>query len=460
MFTTAVCGDSAITGLERCDDGNATPGDGCGATCQIEPGFACTGQPSTCTAVCGDRIIAGGETCDDGNIIDGDGCNATCQIETCGDGVENNGGSEECDDGNTNETDGCTTQCVQGVACNATKQPGGDRFVVDPATGHCYVSFDDEQTTFAAAETACVAAQGYLATISGAGEEAFVDAAQNPAQNPWLGASEDANTTDDVFVWVTGEPWSYRHFASGEPDNDAGSGGSGDCIHIANAAGEWADTSCTSTTLVTGRICELDPVPCGDGVLQAAIGEQCDDGNAADGDGCSATCQIEILVRFSFTGAAGDEPTFPADGTSPAPGLAAIPVMSRGAGVVNTTKTTGVFTGTSWNTPTIDLTAFYSFTVTPAATFAMTLPSLALDDQKSGTGPTTFVIRSNLDGFTTDLGTFTTHAALGRTTLALGAAFANVATAVEFRIYAFGTTNSGGTWRIDNVALAGFTSGP
>jgi cysteine-rich repeat protein len=32
--------------------------------------------------------------------------------------------------------------------------------------------------------------------------------------------------------------------------------------------------------------------PCGNGVLQT--GEQCDDGNTVDGDGCSSTCQLEI----------------------------------------------------------------------------------------------------------------------------------------------------------------------
>jgi fibro-slime domain-containing protein len=33
---------------------------------------------------------------------------------------------------------------------------------------------------------------------------------------------------------------------------------------------------------------------CGDGVLQTDTSEQCDDGNTASGDGCSATCEIEI----------------------------------------------------------------------------------------------------------------------------------------------------------------------
>ncbi len=51
-------------------------------------------------------------------------------------------------------------------------------------------------------------------------------------------------------------------------------------------------------------ICGLDliciagqctPAPkCGDGILQVAIGEECDDGSTKDGDGCSAACKKEV----------------------------------------------------------------------------------------------------------------------------------------------------------------------
>ena len=43
------CGDGAITGSEECDDGNNDPADGCDASCQIEPGWSCVGQPSVCS---------------------------------------------------------------------------------------------------------------------------------------------------------------------------------------------------------------------------------------------------------------------------------------------------------------------------------------------------------------------------------------------------------------------------
>lgn len=38
---------------------------------------------------------------------------------------------------------------------------------------------------------------------------------------------------------------------------------------------------------------------CGDGLTQIAGGEQCDDGNNTNGDGCSATCQIETGTYFN-----------------------------------------------------------------------------------------------------------------------------------------------------------------
>ncbi|HVK77854.1 MAG TPA: DUF4215 domain-containing protein, partial [Kofleriaceae bacterium] len=43
-----------------------------------------------------------------------------------------------------------------------------------------------------------------------------------------------------------------------------------------------------------GRVCEFELDACGDGVVQGGIGEECDDGGTADGDGCSASCEIEV----------------------------------------------------------------------------------------------------------------------------------------------------------------------
>jgi cysteine-rich repeat protein len=120
-----VCGDGTVTPpTEACDDGDTTGGDGCSPACQVEPGWSCTGAPSTCVTVCGDSVVvaAGGEECDDGGTTPGDGCSPTCQLEDgCGDGNLDPG--EECDDDNTVSGDGCSATCqreLQSIAIRPT----------------------------------------------------------------------------------------------------------------------------------------------------------------------------------------------------------------------------------------------------------------------------------------------------------------------------------------------------
>ena len=128
------CGDGLVVGGERCDDNNGTPGDGC-AMCMIESGFSCVGAPSMCAPTCGNRLIDAGELCDDGNRMAGDGCDVTCMTElgftclgvpsvcarSCGNGVVDVG--EGCDDGNFNNGDGCSTGCTidSGYTCSGTR---------------------------------------------------------------------------------------------------------------------------------------------------------------------------------------------------------------------------------------------------------------------------------------------------------------------------------------------------
>lgn len=62
LFEIAHCGDGMVGSGEACDDGGTTPGDGCSATCTVEPGYSCTGQPSVCSllqgSTCNDPIVA------------------------------------------------------------------------------------------------------------------------------------------------------------------------------------------------------------------------------------------------------------------------------------------------------------------------------------------------------------------------------------------------------------------
>ncbi|MCY0989818.1 DUF4215 domain-containing protein [Nannocystis sp. ILAH1] len=101
------CGNGALEPGELCDDGNATPGDGCEVDCTKTPG-----------ELCGNGMVDEGEECDDGNHVAMDGCEYNC-TETvipasCGDGKTDV--REECDDGNADDSDACRDNC-KNAAC-------------------------------------------------------------------------------------------------------------------------------------------------------------------------------------------------------------------------------------------------------------------------------------------------------------------------------------------------------
>jgi len=140
-----VCGNSARTSGEECDDENSANGDGCSNKCTVEYGYYCTGggptSLDTCVTICGDGKLAGDEKCDDGNIKALDGCSTECSMECgfvcdaaepqsctseCGDGIR--ASDEVCDDGNTANGDGRSTckttepgwECDTTTACPQT----------------------------------------------------------------------------------------------------------------------------------------------------------------------------------------------------------------------------------------------------------------------------------------------------------------------------------------------------
>ncbi len=202
---------------------------------------------------------------------------------------------------------------------------------------------------------------------------------------------------------------------------------------------------------------------CGDGVLAPASGEQCDDGNTAGGDGCSATCQLERLAVFTFTGAAGDELVFPADGAAPPPGLATIPTITRGPGL-DPAAAPDEFSSELWTVlPAVDPDDYYELTITPAAGFTVSLLGIELDERRSPSGPLFWSLRSSLDGFSTDLAMFALpdDSSFRRDQLVLlGPAFHDLTAPVDVRIYGWDSEGSLGTWRLDNVEILGFTTGP
>ncbi len=124
------------------------------------------------------------------------------------------------DDG-TETSAGDASDSEAGPSCTGIVWP-----VAQGGNGHCYrvVSVPNSITWDAASATA-TAAGGHLATISSAGENAFVFALSlmvtgawaldsvGGDQGPWLGGRKIGST----WRWVTGEPWVYADWAGGEP---------------------------------------------------------------------------------------------------------------------------------------------------------------------------------------------------------------------------------------------------
>ena len=110
----------------------------------LEPGWACSdgdnnvSTPQNCSNTCGNGLIDSGEACDLAALNQvapayTSGCTTTCQIEPgwyctgtvcetiCGDGIQ--AGTEKCDDMTNNGKGGCKQGCANfndGWLCNAT----------------------------------------------------------------------------------------------------------------------------------------------------------------------------------------------------------------------------------------------------------------------------------------------------------------------------------------------------
>ncbi|MGB1277790.1 MAG: DUF4215 domain-containing protein, partial [Nannocystaceae bacterium] len=196
-------------------------------------GDECT---TACTATaCGDGVVQGDEACDDGNTDDADACTNMCQLPLCGDGIVHQ--DEECDDGNAEDTDACTMDCVSAVC--------GDGIVWE-GTEACD---DGNEVDNDACSNICALASCGDGLVQ-EGEEC-----------------DDANDVDsdecptNCLNAVCGDTFVQE----GVEDCDAG------------METDMCDDDCTA-------------VECGDGLLNATAGEECDDGNQDDDDECVAGC--------------------------------------------------------------------------------------------------------------------------------------------------------------------------
>ncbi|HVF09318.1 MAG TPA: C-type lectin domain-containing protein [Abditibacteriaceae bacterium] len=138
--------------------------------------------------------------------------------------------------------------------------------VQNPANGHWYqaVAAPSGGITWAQAKAAAESMvhdgdPGHLVTITSAAEQTFVTSNFPIAssQNYWIGAFQPPGSPEPGggFQWVTGEPWSYTAWNSGEPNN-AGTNNLGDAVEFVSN-GLWNDTN--GSDALPGYVVEFEP---------------------------------------------------------------------------------------------------------------------------------------------------------------------------------------------------------
>lgn len=102
-------------------------------------------------------------------------------------------------------------------------------------------------------------APGHLATITNQAENDWVWATLDPSR-AWLGGYQDADAPSSSagWHWVTGEPWIYTNWHSGEP-NDLGTKNEW-ALHF-DQYSFWNDVDGTNDNTVPGFVVEYETVP-------------------------------------------------------------------------------------------------------------------------------------------------------------------------------------------------------
>ena len=95
----------------------------------------------------------------------------------------------------------------------------------------------------------------------------------------------------------------------------------------------------------------------------------------------------------------------------------------------------------------------FTFTLTPAVGFKIDFTSFVFTGQASGSGPTSFFIRSSVDNFAANIGTASSTAG----SVTLGAGFQGITTAIIFEVFAYGGA-AAGTYSINDFTFNGAIS--
>ena len=139
--------------------------------------------------------------------------------------------------------------------------------VTNPANAHLYYLINSQ--SWSNAEEQAISLGGHLVTLNDAAEQDFVytnfaNYGSSP-HNLWIGLRRNAVDYNE-FVWASGQPITYTHWAPGEPNNCGGSEPKG-MIYAPSSpvAGLWNDATeagrsgCDNGDLAPLGVVEVDP---------------------------------------------------------------------------------------------------------------------------------------------------------------------------------------------------------
>lgn len=123
-------------------------------------------------------------------------------------------------------------------------------WMIDPKSHHAYRAFFSEPSWMAARQT-CPTFGGHLVTVTDSDEHEFL--AAHFFGSFWLGAAKSGPGAD-TWSWLTAEPFVFRAFADGEPDD----GASAACLALGTDR-RWHDRPCDGSWKGPyGFICEVE----------------------------------------------------------------------------------------------------------------------------------------------------------------------------------------------------------
>ncbi|GAB4030742.1 hypothetical protein GCM10028809_24630 [Spirosoma gilvum] len=154
---------------------------------------------------------------------------------------------------------------------------------------------------------------------------------------------------------------------------------------------------------------------------------------------------IAQVATYNFSAAAGNQTSQPV--ASKDANITASDVV-RGTGITATAGA-GSINATGWNSVSQDVNDYYEFTLTPNSGYQLDITGIALSARRSATGPVNYLLSYSIAGSET---TITTGTLSTTTSTSLSPVFSlKTPQAVRFRIYAWGASAAGGTFRLDNT---------